>query len=107
MLITPEEMARRALEWGDERPFDADSAWQDEFLKFDGTDQPTPTPPHAEDWAHRAARGIVAELQDGYGGALETAFSRELVGEDGRKSIVDTMAAIIRQAWRERPDGNN
>lgn len=83
-------------------PFDASQAWQDAFYKFDGTDHPAPVPPQAEDWAHRAARGIVAELRDDYGCDLEVAFSRERVGEDGRKNIVNTMAAIIRQAWREQ-----
>lgn len=102
MPLTPEQMARRALQWGDKRPFDASQAWQDAFRKLDGTDQPAPAPPPADDWAHRAARGIVAELQDDYGGDLEMAFSLERVGEDGRKSIVDTMAVIIRQARREQ-----
>jgi hypothetical protein len=97
MAMTLADMAIRALARGDARPFDASEAWQRENWHLD----PAQNPPVAEDWAHRAARAIVHELSDDHGGALEEAFHLERVGEEDRHAIIETMTAIIRQAWRE------
>ena len=51
----------------------------------------SPTPP--KDWAHSAARGIIADLMDrsGFSGFEE-------VAGDIRNEIVETMSEIIREA---------
>lgn len=51
----------------------------------------------AEDWAHKAARGVLADLTDRRG--VKNGFSR--VDEDTRIEIVDQMAEIIRIAQQE------
>jgi hypothetical protein len=89
-----EEMARYAasmLAAGDRYPFDAPDGWGD---------SETPPPP-AHDWAERAARGIISELDD-RGAAMNEAFHPEKVDEDTRKEIIVVMAAIIRQAAKEK-----
>ncbi|MGP8432922.1 hypothetical protein ACT2FY_38530 [Paraburkholderia fungorum] len=95
------EMAVTALARGDERPFDASQAWHEENWHRD----PAASPPPAEDWAHRAARGIVKELSDDHGVRLEEAFHLERISEEDRRAIIETMTVIIRQAWRERRPG--
>ncbi|WP_321944451.1 hypothetical protein [Paraburkholderia tropica] len=98
MAIDLLKMARSALARGDARPFDASQEWHRENWHSD----PTENPPPAEDWAHRAARGIVDELSDDHGALLEDALHLERIGEEDRRAIVETMTAIIRQAWHER-----
>ena len=93
-----EEMAVVALARGDARPFDANQSWHKENWHSD----PAVNPPPAADWAHRAARGIVEELSDDHGTALEDAFHLERVGEESRSAIIETMTVIIRQAFVER-----
>jgi len=97
MAISLVEMARSALARGDARPFDASEEWHRENWDRD----PAVNPPLADDWAHRAARGIVDELSDDHGAKLEDAFHLERIREGDRRAIVETMAAIIRQAWQE------
>lgn len=97
MAIAFTEMAARALRWGDESPFDASQEWHEKNWDAD----PKVNPPPPQDWAHRAARGIVAELSDDHGAWLEQAFHLERVGEDDRRAIIETMAAIIRRAASE------
>lgn len=92
------EMAIAALARGDACPFDASQAWHKENWHRD----PEENPPPAEDWAHRAARGIVDELSDDHGTRLEEAFHLERIDEESRCAIIETMTAIIRQAWLER-----
>ncbi|MCS0584851.1 hypothetical protein NX784_25005 [Massilia pinisoli] len=94
MPITPDEMAARALRRGDESLFDASQEWH----RANWHEDPTINPPPATDWAHRAARGIVQELSDDHGAYLEEAFHMERVGEEDRRAIIETMAAIIRRA---------
>ena len=73
--------AQIALELGDEYPY--------ELTPGDNL-----TPP---DWAHRAARGVMADLNDRSG------IKHELRGVrmDDRKDIVAALAAIIRLAHSE------
>lgn len=65
----------------------------DDFpYELNGGDNKTPP-----DWAHRAARGVIADLQDRRGLKNELAA----VHMDDRKEIVASLAAIIRTAHRE------
>ena len=98
MAKSSNEMAIDALGRGDACPFDASEVWHQENWHRN----PGVNPPRAEDWAHRAARGIVDELSDDHGTRLEEAFHLEKVDEESRCAIIETMTAIIRQAWLER-----
>lgn len=59
-----------------------------------------------QDWAHRAARGIAADLCDRRGIKWEMEKVDADVSEDEdqatRREIVDAHAAIIRAAWNSR-----
>lgn len=81
--------AVRRLEHGRDYPYDAPDTWRRQNL-----DQP---PPPAKDWAHAAARGVIADLCD------RRDIKRGFEGVDGatRKEIVRTLAAIIRLAQKE------
>ena len=74
--------AKRALEYGAKHPYDRPDEYED------GVTFP------AVDWAHAAARGVLADLLDRGG------IKHELdhVEEDIRKEIVESLAAIIREA---------
>jgi hypothetical protein len=75
---------------GNAYPFDAtDSWWHDS-----GNLRPPPT-----NWAHSAARGIIADLQDRKG--IKSQFTIDVIDEDTRKELVESMAAIIREAQRQ------
>jgi len=100
MPQTLQERVVRSLKYADRIPFDTSDAWYDVAAWLDmevDTD-----PPPAVDWAHRAARGIVKELSDDRGAALETAFHRERVDEDARGELVTVIAEVIRQAYQAR-----
>lgn len=92
-----EQYAARMLGYGDRNPFDASDAW------IWRDDQTTP-PPAADDWAERAARGIISEFDD-RGAAMNEALHPEKVDEDTRKEIIVVMAAIIRQAAKAQSRG--
>lgn len=82
-----DDAAKRDIEHGAQFPFDALDTWWD----GDGV-----TPPPATDWAHAAARGIIANLQGrgGVGNELE----RGNIDEETRAEIIKSIAAIIRAA---------
>ena len=75
------------LQHGNKFPYDASDKWWYEEIEDPGP------PPEPKDWAHAAARGVVADLQDRRG--IKDGFNR--VDEETRKNIVETIAAIIRQ----------
>ena len=79
--------AKIALTHGSKFPYDAPDKWWD----TDGLN-----PPPAKDWAHYAARGAIADLQDR--GGLKHGFSN--IDEDTRVEIVRAIAAIITEAAR-------
>ena len=83
-----DDEAARLLAFGAEWPYDAPDAWRD-------ADAPG-SPPPARDWAHAAARGILASLEDRRG------IKHELddVDEDVRAEMVETFAGVIRAAAR-------
>ena len=84
------EAARAKLEHGDKFPYDAGK----EFWDDDRHSPPT------KDWAHRAARGVIADLWDRRG------IKHELdeVDHDVRGELVAGLAEIIRLAYaQERP----
>ena len=77
---------QRALAMGAEYPFDARAEWDEHG------DRVSPPPP--VDWAHAAARGVIADMSDRRG-------LRDLldsVQRDVRVNIVQSIADIIRSA---------
>ncbi len=83
--MTKENELRRRIDHGNRFPFDAPNDW---LRKSD---------PPARDWAHRAARGILADLNDRRG--IKQGFAD--IDQERRAEIVETMAAIIRLAHKE------
>jgi hypothetical protein len=80
--------AKRRLEIGARFPFDATDAWRNS----EGIAPPLPV-----DWAHSAARGVLADLTDRRGVKnLLDALDEEL-----RIELVASLAAIIRAAKSE------
>jgi hypothetical protein len=77
---------RYTLERGNALPYDAPNEWW--------VDSSDPAPPPADDWAHAAARGVMADLTDRH--TIKRAF--EGIDEDTRSEIVQMMAGIIRLA---------
>jgi hypothetical protein len=79
------DMTKHRLEYGAKHPYDAGADfWEDR----------KPTPPPATDWAHAAARGVLADLCDRRGVKWEL----DKVDHDVRAELVESLAAIIRQA---------
>jgi hypothetical protein len=76
--------AEISLKHGGDFPYDRPDDW--------GNGDCDPLPP--TDWAHAAARGVIAELSDRH--TIKRGF--EGVEEAVRKEIVDALAAIIRLA---------
>lgn len=79
------DWAKHALKRGAQYPYDAPDGW----WKSDKS-----KPPKPKDWAHAAARGILADLTDRAG--IKHGFGQ--VDEDVRRDIVGALAAIIREA---------
>lgn len=79
--------AKQKLKHGNDFPLDAPDAW----WEGDATNPPPP-----KDWAHAAARGVIADLQDRRG--IKHELERGNLDEDIRAEIVDALAAIIREA---------
>lgn len=82
------DLVRISLESGARFPYDASDDW----MESPGL------PPAPEDWAHAAARGIVADMMDRRG--IKWGF--EEVDEETRIEIVERIAAIIRMAHKEK-----
>ncbi len=80
--------AENRLLSGERFPFDATDAWW-------ASDGSVPSP--SVDWAHAAARGVLADLTDRRG--IKRGFHG--IDEDVRKGIVESLAEIIRVAKRE------
>ena len=85
-MTTP---AQRALAHGADFPYDGGEEF---WTKID-----VPPPP-AVDWAHRAARGVLADLTDRQGVKHELSA----VDYDVREELTDSIAAIIREAGAAR-----
>ncbi len=77
--------AELALNHSSKFPYDANDAW------WRGRGD---NPPPAKDWAHRAARGVLADL-DGRLGMEDVLRSFD---EATRVELVESLAEIIRQA---------
>ena len=78
--------AKHSIELGSTYPYDApDSWWQSDETRI---------PPPATDYAHKAARGILANLTDRRG--IKQEFNN--IDEDVRAEIVESIAEIIRVA---------
>ena len=87
--MTPKQIADHKLAMGARFPFDAPDIW------WANGGSPAP----AKDWAHAAARGVLADLTD-RGGIKHTLDS---IDEEIRVEIVDSLADIIRAASKEQP----
>lgn len=74
----------KKLRHGNRFPYDATDEWWESDSE----------PPPVDDWAHAAARGVLADLTDRRG--VKNGFSR--IDEEIRKQIVLDIAGIIRQA---------
>ena len=77
------------LSIGNDFPFDATDAWHDSDNR---------KPPAPKDWAHAAARGVLADLQDRRG--IKHGFDD--IDQDTRKEIVKSLASIIRLAHQRQ-----
>jgi len=82
--------AKHRLAHGAEFPYDAPDEW------WGGNAE---SPPASVDKAHAAARGIIADLQDRRG--IKRGFDD--IDESTRVEIVESIAAIIREAFQEPP----
>lgn len=82
--------AERCLDMGDKFPYDA----PDSFWEYEGETNIPPAPKH---WAHRAARGVIADLQDRR--SIKNGFDD--IDELTRAEIVESLTEIIKQAWKE------
>ena len=80
-----EDMARIRVEQGMDNPYDAPDNWR--LLNED-------PPPLHKDWAHAAARGVMADLNDRRG-IKDTLLT---VDESVRVELVESLADIIRHA---------
>lgn len=89
MPDNPTALARIRLEHGARWPYDAPDAW------WEAIEQPTLAP---HDWAHAAARGILADLQ----GRRGIKWHLQEVAQDVRVELVEALAEIIREAHRAR-----
>ena len=85
-----------AIEHGAQFPYDAPEAWWNDPTA--GSAHGTPPPP-ATDWAHAAARGILADLTNRRG--IKRGF--EEIDYDTKAQIVTSFAAIIRVAHGQAP----
>lgn len=85
--MTPKE----CIKHGDEFPFDAPDSW------WNSDPEEKQPPPKPLDWAHRAARGIIADLEDRKG--IKRGF--EGIDEEIRFEIVKQIACIIGAAFSE------
>ncbi len=77
------------VDHGNKFPYDASDAW------MDSDDDPPPP----SDWAHSAARGVIADLTD----RRNIKYGFEEVDEEVRAEIVASLAAIIRAALPDKP----
>ena len=89
-----DDKIKRCLEHGAEFPYDAgQDFWQDKIE----------IPPPPTDWAHAAARGVLADLTDRRGIKHEL----EQVDYDVREELTQTMASIIRHAATNIKEGHD
>lgn len=82
---------KQAIIHGNEYPYDETDAW------WSSEDRTPPSLP--EDWAHSAARGIIANLEGRAGVRLALVHIDEAI----RKEIVGDIARIIRNAHENPP----
>lgn len=84
------DMHKHRLQHGAQFPYDGGADfWEDR----------TPIPPPATDWAHAAARGVLADLLDRR--SIKQALDDERIDHETRAEIVQSVAAIIRLAHSE------
>ncbi len=87
------DIARSTIAHGNKYPYDAPDAW----WNGGGLEPPAPL-----DWAHSAARGILADLNDRKG--IKQGFAG--IDEDTRAEIVKSLASIVRAARLTDTEGN-
>lgn len=86
--MTLRQRAEIALSSGEEYPYDAPDSYMDPVDEY---------PPPAQDWAHAAARGVIADLED----RAEIKYGFGNVREHTRVDIVQSLAEIIRVAYTQ------
>jgi len=89
-----EQHARQQLAYGDTAPFD-DALSGEQAFNCDGNPVTLD-----QDWAVRAARGIIANFED-RGASFNEAFHPEKINHETRLEIVEVMAAVIREALKQ------
>lgn len=85
------DIAQHTLDRGAKYPYDAPDSW------WEGDGDERVAPP-AVDWAHAAARGVLADLNDRKG--IKQGFYE--IDEKIRVEIVSSLAEIIRRAAEDR-----
>lgn len=82
------DIVKHTFDRGQKYPYDATDAWWSADAE---------NPPPADDWAHSAARAVLADLTDRRG------IKHELEGidEEIRAEIVQALAAVIRYSHEE------
>jgi len=81
-------IAKHKLEMGSDFPYDAGAEfWEAEVSRM---------PPPAKDWAHAAARGVIAYLTDRR--SIKSALENPGLDHEIRAEIVTSLAEIIRVA---------
>lgn len=83
------DIARYRLESGAKWPYDAGQ----EFWESDSPPDPDP----AIDWAHAAARGVLADLLD----RRDIKWTLQRVDYDVRQELTLSMADIIREGYKQ------
>lgn len=85
-----QDIARIRVEQGGDNPFDAPDNWR--LKAIDAGEEPVP-PPH-KDWAHAAARGVMADLSD----RRTIKSTLAVIEESVRIEVVEALSDIIRHA---------
>ena len=93
--MTHDDEIRHRIKHGNRWPYDASDDWWKSDRDDDTRTEEVPA--DKLDWAHRAARGILSDMNDRRG--IKRSF--EDIDEDVRREIVETTAAIIRMAHAE------
>ena len=89
--MTEQEIAEHTLKHGLKYPYDAPDEWKEGDRK---------DPPAPDDWAHAAARGILADLNDRR--EIKQGFAN--IDQGIRVEIAQSLARIIRAA-KDRAHG--
>ncbi|MFN7817836.1 MAG: hypothetical protein ACK5OQ_16525 [Burkholderiales bacterium] len=92
------DIAKHRLDHGARWPYDGGPAfWEDSSAPMTAAQLSGKTAAPAKDWAHAAARGVLADLSDRRGIKWEL----EKVDHEVRAEMTESLAEIIRLAHKE------